>query len=150
MIETNGPLAFSADAAYAAISTYASDVVTGDTNGTSDVFLLDLARGTRTRVSVGMSGSDANNYSEAPSISADGRFVAFESNACNLVAGDTNANSDVDRARSTHRRDDACQCHGDGPRGGGHSCVELQPNAQVDGQCRLRHQPYGPSHGKQP
>jgi Tol biopolymer transport system component len=95
VIETNGPLAFSADGAYAAISTYASDVVTGDMNATSDVFLLDLTRGTRTRVSVGLDGSEANSYSFSPSLSGDGRFVAFDSNASNLVAGDTNANMDV-------------------------------------------------------
>lgn len=95
VIDTNGPLAFSADGRYAAISSYAADVVAGDTNGTSDVFLLDLARGTRTRVSVGMGGAEANSYSEAPSLSADGRFIGFESNASNLVAGDTNANTDA-------------------------------------------------------
>lgn len=95
VFDVTGPLAFSADGRYAAISTYAEDVVPGDTNGTSDVFLLDLAHGTRTRVSVGVGGSEANSYSWAPSLSADGRFVAFDSNASNLVAGDTNANTDV-------------------------------------------------------
>jgi Tol biopolymer transport system component len=95
VIGANGSLAFSADGRYAALSTYAPDVVPGDTNGTSDVFLLDLARGTRTRVTVGVGGNEANNYSDGPSLSADGRFVAFDSNASNLVVGDTNANTDT-------------------------------------------------------
>ena len=51
--------------------------------------------GTTTRVSVASDGTQGMNYSENPSISADGRYVAFASYANNLVANDTNGRSDV-------------------------------------------------------
>jgi len=50
------------------------------------------------RVSVGSAGVEGNNNSFRPSISADGRYVAFGSNASNLVAGDTNGSDDIFRA----------------------------------------------------
>jgi Tol biopolymer transport system component len=59
------------------------------------------------RVSVGPGGQQANNESFEPAISADGRFVAFWSQASNLVAGDTNLDADVfvrDRAAQVTRR----------------------------------------------
>jgi hypothetical protein len=51
--------------------------------------------GTTQRVSVGRSGGNANNGSSRPSVSRDGRFVAFSSYASNLVRGDTNGTSDI-------------------------------------------------------
>ena len=50
---------------------------------------------TTERVSVDSSGAEANDFSREPAISADGRFVAFSSNATNLVVGDTNATPDI-------------------------------------------------------
>jgi hypothetical protein len=73
----------------------ASNLVAGDTNGQTDIFLRNMAAGTTTRVSVDSSGAEANNFSFQPRISADGRFVVFESAASNLVAGDTNGAWDV-------------------------------------------------------
>ncbi len=85
----------SADGRYVAFVSSASNLVDGDTNGTSDVFLHDRVTGTTTRVSVDSAGLQGNGDSLSPSISADGRFVAFGSAASNLVADDTNAASDV-------------------------------------------------------
>ena len=80
---------------YVAFSSEAPNLVPGDTNRAVDVFLRDRVKGTTQRVSVGGRGKQANRESEQPSISADGRYVAFQSNASNLVPGDTNGLSDV-------------------------------------------------------
>src|SRR5439155_1871946 len=60
-----------------------------------DVFVRDRLTGITGRVSVASDGSQGNSWSETPSISADGRFVAFTSFATNLVSGDTNGTFDV-------------------------------------------------------
>src|SRR5690349_1102715 len=73
----------------------ASNLIQGDTNFTDDVFLRDRQTGTTERVSVTHSGAQANSSSWWASVSDDGRFVAFDSQATNLVSGDTNANWDV-------------------------------------------------------
>jgi Tol biopolymer transport system component len=99
--------AISADGRYVAFESYASNLVAGDTNDRRDVFVGDRVTGTTERVSVSSSGTQANSRSMSPAISADGRYVAFESNASNLVAGDTNDRRDVfvrDRATGTTRR----------------------------------------------
>ncbi len=86
----------SADARFVAFVSDASDLVGGDTNGDRDVFLHDRQSGTTERVSVDSSGAQANGHSGLLlSISADGRYVAFESSATNLVAGDSNGRWDV-------------------------------------------------------
>ncbi len=79
----------------------------GDTNGFYDIFVRDRATGTTERVSVDSNGGEANGYSYTPTISADGRFVAFWSLADTLVSGDTNGVSDVfvhDRATGATER----------------------------------------------
>jgi len=77
-------------------------LVPGDTNAARDVFVRDTCRGAPSgcapstiRVSRSSGGAQANSYSLSPAISADGRFVAFESEATNLVTGDTNERRDV-------------------------------------------------------
>ena len=85
----------SVDGRFVAFTSYATNLVTGDTNGERDVFVRDRQSGTTERISVDSSGLQANGFSECPAISADGRFVAFSSNASNLVAGDTNGFTDV-------------------------------------------------------
>ncbi len=80
----------SADGRFVAFSSEASDLVRNDTNGERDVFVRDLRTGTTERVSVSSSGRQGNGISRYPSISAGGRFVAFESNATNLVEDDAN------------------------------------------------------------
>jgi len=85
----------SADGRYAAFQSWASNLVAGDTNGKPDIFVHDRQTGEASRVSVASDGSQANSYSYAPSISTDGRYVAFVSNATNLVAGDVNETGDI-------------------------------------------------------
>jgi len=73
----------------------ATNLVTGDTNGLSDIFVRDTLTNTNTRVSVDSTGVQGNSYSTHPTISADGRYIVFVSNATNLVAGDTNGVLDI-------------------------------------------------------
>ncbi len=85
----------SADGRYVTFYSDASDLVVGDGNGFQDVFVRDLQTNTTTRVSVDTAGGDPDNWSQHPSISADGRYVAFHSLATDLVAGDGNGFRDV-------------------------------------------------------
>ena len=70
-------------------------LVSGDSNGEIDILLRDLQEGTTERVSVRTDGMQANGSSAYPSISYDGRYVAFQSDATNLVNSDGNAATDV-------------------------------------------------------
>ena len=79
----------SADGQFVAFGSFADNLVAGDTNFTSDVFVRDRLNGTTERVSVSSAGAEGNSASDGNAISADGRFVAFESFAFNLVPGDT-------------------------------------------------------------
>src|SRR2546427_468958 len=63
--------------------------------GCRDIFVRDRITGTTERVSVATGGAQASGDSDSPTISADGRFVAFRSVAADLVAGDTNGCSDI-------------------------------------------------------
>jgi len=85
----------SPDGELVAFASFASDLVPGDGNGGSDIFLRDLVAGTTTRVSVDTGGGDPNGSSEAPSVNTTGRFVAFHSFASDLVPGDGNFATDV-------------------------------------------------------
>jgi archaellum component FlaF (FlaF/FlaG flagellin family) len=87
--------AISADGRYVAFHSTASNLVPGDTNNTYDVFVHDMATGVTDRVSLDSAGAQANNNSMGASISADGRYVAFQSQATNLVPGDTNNAADL-------------------------------------------------------
>lgn len=79
----------SADGRFVSYESSATNLAVGDTNNASDVFLYDVATDTTTRVSVSSTGGEANGTSGAPSLTADGRFVAFFSTASNLVPDDT-------------------------------------------------------------
>jgi Tol biopolymer transport system component len=100
----------SADGRFVAFVSEASNLVAGDTNGRYDIFVRDRQSGTTERVSVGPGGAQADGTlggGSRPVISADGRFVAFYSDASNLVAGDTNGRNDVfvhDRQSRTTER----------------------------------------------
>ncbi|HMC07628.1 MAG TPA: hypothetical protein VKG89_09585, partial [Solirubrobacterales bacterium] len=63
------------DGRYVAFLSFASNLVSGDTNGVSDIFVRDRQAGTTERVSVDSSGTEANGESFYPQISADGRFA---------------------------------------------------------------------------
>jgi hypothetical protein len=85
----------SADGRYAVFASYADNLVNGDTNGLQDAFLRDRQSGTTERVSLGSAGGQGNGASFPASITGDGRYVGFQSDATNFVAGDTNGFQDV-------------------------------------------------------
>ena len=89
-----GP-ALSAGGNLVAFASHSPDLVVGDTNRNADVFVHDRWEGTTSRVSLGNGGEQSDGPSTDPSISEDGRWVAFTSEATNLVAGDTNSAADV-------------------------------------------------------
>ncbi len=86
---------FTADGRYVAFNSFSTNLVAGDTNGTSDVFVHDRQTGNTSRVSVSSNGDQGNATSSLGTISADGRYVVFGSAATNLVAGDTNGLHDI-------------------------------------------------------
>jgi len=87
--------AFSRDGRFLAFDSNAGNFAGGDTNGVADVFVKELATGALVRVSVASNGTQGDKESAGPSLSGDGRFVAFHSFATNLVSGDTNNAVDV-------------------------------------------------------
>jgi Tol biopolymer transport system component len=102
----NAP-SISADGRFVAFESRASNIVPGDTNDGLDIFVRDTLTNTTTRVSFDSAGNQGNSSSESPSISADGRFVAFTSRASNIVPGDTNSRGDIfvrDRLTNTTTR----------------------------------------------
>jgi Tol biopolymer transport system component len=104
---TGGAPAISGDGQIVAFYSAATNLVAGDTNHQPDVFVRSRAAATTERVSVATDGTEGNGPSVAPSISADGRFVAFQSQASNLVPDDTNHAADVfvhDRSNGTTER----------------------------------------------
>src|SRR4051794_10674745 len=80
----------SGDGRYVAFLSYGTDLVPGDTNNVIDIFVRDRKLGTTKRVSVATGGAQADSESFDPWITPDGRYVAFDSSATNLVPGDTN------------------------------------------------------------
>src|SRR5437762_7298695 len=87
--------AISADGRFTAFDSLATNLVPGDTNQDVDVFVHDSATGATERVSVSTDGRQADADSAYPTIDGQGRFVAFDSTAGNLVPNDTNRVSDV-------------------------------------------------------
>src|SRR4028119_266801 len=104
--DSNSP-SISADGRFLAFTSGASNIVSGDSNSSRDIFVRDRLTNTTTRVSFDSAGNQANSNSGGASISADGRFVAFTSDASNIVPGDTNSNRDIfvrDRLTNTTTR----------------------------------------------
>jgi Tol biopolymer transport system component len=123
--------AISADGRFVAFWSNADNLVVGDTNGASDVFVHDRETGVTERISVDSAGNQGNNDSLEPAISADGRFVAFLSGADNLVSGDTNGNLDIfvhDRETDVTER---VSVDSVGNQGNNHS---LEPAISADGR----------------
>ena len=112
----------SSDGRFVVFASDATNLVPGDNNGFADIFLRDTCNGapsgctpTTTLISVAADGSAANGASAAPSISPDGRYVAFDSIAANLVldnSSSSTAGSSVSAASESFLRD---TCHG-GPQ----------------------------------
>jgi Tol biopolymer transport system component len=89
------PVAISTNGRYALLESSASDLVSGDTNAVTDVFVRDLVASNTVLVSVSTNSSVGNSPSRSATMTPDGRYVAFVSAANNLVAGDTNRIPDV-------------------------------------------------------
>jgi Tol biopolymer transport system component len=93
--------AISADGQFVAFTSYADNLVPGDTNQRGDVFVRDRTAGTTERVSLSSEGAEGHTTEkympagQSPSISADGRFVAFESNAADLIPGNTRESTNI-------------------------------------------------------
>jgi len=88
----------SANGQKVAFYSFASNLVSNDTNVRTDIFVHDIATATTTRVSVDSGGNQANSFGNGamhPSISADGTRIAFQAHADNLVPNDTNGAFDV-------------------------------------------------------
>ena len=108
--------AMSADGRFVAFGSLSDNLVPGDTNTRSDIFVRDRMLGTTERVSVSSAGREGDAHSglfdgmSGPSISADGRFVVFDSEATNLVKGDTKRGVRRVHTRPRHRDDRAGQC----------------------------------------
>ena len=103
-----GP-AISGDGRYVAFASSATNLVPNDTNGEDDIFLHDRSTGITERVNVDSAGNQTNGYSGflGIAINADGRYVAFDSDATNLVPDDTNGQPDIflhDRSTGTTER----------------------------------------------
>jgi TolB protein len=106
-IAYDGTIAISRDGRYVAFSSHATNLVRGDSNGRADVFLRDVERRATLRISLAANGGETDGDSAQPSIGADGRFVAFVSDATNLVPDDHNRAKDVfvrDRVGGTTER----------------------------------------------
>lgn len=87
----------SADGNVVAFMSSASDLVLGDDNDKNDIFIRDRSAGTTVRVSVAPDGDGGDGDSDGPDVSRDGRYIVFESDATNLVDGDTNDKRDIFR-----------------------------------------------------
>ena len=92
---TGGPNSFdpaiTPDGRFVAFQSATPDLVSGDTNNRIDIFVRDRNVGSTERINVDSNGTQANGDSFQATISDDGRFVAFQSSASNLVSGDTNS-----------------------------------------------------------
>lgn len=92
--DTQG-MGVSEDGRYALFTSTATNLVVGDANARRDLFLRDTLLNTTTLVTVSSAGVQASGDTFTGAISGDGRYIAFGTNATNLVAGDTNSNYDV-------------------------------------------------------
>jgi Tol biopolymer transport system component len=89
------PTGISSNGQYVLFESSASDLVPGDTNNAADVFIRDLSAGTTTLVSANTNGVAGNQGSRGSVMTPDGRYVAFVTDASDLVTGDTNGIADV-------------------------------------------------------
>ncbi|NUM44030.1 MAG: PD40 domain-containing protein [Anaerolineales bacterium] len=126
-----GKSSLSADGRYVAFESAASNLVSGDTNGEYDIFVHDTQTGQTTRVSVASDGAEGNYWSFYPSLSADGRYVAFHSSASNLVSGDTNGYSDIFVHDTQTGQITRVSAASDGTEGNGNS---VAPSLSADGR----------------
>jgi Tol biopolymer transport system component len=123
--------AISADGRYVAFQSGASNLVPGDANKAGDIFVYDRKTRVMEMISFAEDGSQANDTSGEPDISADGRWVVFSTIATNLVAGDTNGLQDVFlRDRQTGRTTLVSAAVG----GGAGNMMSMAPAISADGR----------------
>lgn len=133
--QTDSPRAISENGRYVVFASSSSNLVPGDTNEVADIFLHDQLSGTTTRVNVASNGAEAIGGGSAhASISADGRFVAFESYAPNLVANDTNGVSDVFVHDRLTGRTTRASVNTNGEQADAISAAETAPQFSADGR----------------
>jgi len=123
--------AINADGSLVAFASHATELAGGDTGWDSDVFVRDRISATTTHVSVTSAGLEGAGDSGHPSLSPDGRYVAFESLADNLVSNDANNRSDVflhDRLTATTIRISV------GPGGVEANGASYRPKFSADGR----------------
>ncbi|WP_457094190.1 TolB family protein [Microvirga sp. P5_D2] len=97
----------SAKGRYVTYTSDASNLVPDDTNNAWDIFVYDRKTNTTERINMASDGTEANSFSSNPAISANGRYVTYESQASNLVPDDTNDTQDIfvyDRKTNTTER----------------------------------------------
>lgn len=130
----DNPAQISADGRYVAFDSFASNLISNDTNDRQDVFVHDRNTGGTTRVSVandGTEGDAAGGGSMAPAVSTNGRFVAFASHSTNLVANDTNNVTDIFVRDQLNRTTTRVSIASDGTQ----SDVEtVRPSISADGR----------------
>jgi hypothetical protein len=121
----------SADGRYVVFASSANNLVPNDTNNQADIFVRDRLSGVTSRVSLAFDGSQTNDASTYPSISANGRYCYFASTATNLVPNDTNGMQDIfvrDTVMNTTTRINVAS---DGAQANGPSDLE---NISADGR----------------
>lgn len=123
--------AISANGRVVAFTSRATNLVPGDSNGMADVFVHDRQTGQTARVSVGAAAAQADWHSAAPTLSADGRFVAFHSTATTLVPGDRNYSQDIFVHDRQTGRTMLVSVSSDGTQGDGPSS---NPSISADGR----------------
>jgi Tol biopolymer transport system component len=87
--------AITGDGRFVFFHSSSTNLVSGDTNSRTDIFMRDRALGATERVNIPQAGGEANDAGLFPATNFDGRFVAFTSTATNLVSGDTNNQPDI-------------------------------------------------------
>jgi Tol biopolymer transport system component len=122
--------ALAGDGRFVAFVSYADNLVPHDDNQREDVFVYDRRSGRIARASESAQGAAGNGSSGQPTITPDGRFVAFLSDADNLVDGDTNRRKDIFVKDMRTRRILRVSMAADGSQGDG-DC--FQPSISADG-----------------
>jgi Tol biopolymer transport system component len=125
----------SADGRFVAFESLADNLSPDDNDAVQNIFVRDIQTGTTTLVSraTGFAGAGGDANSSSPSISADGRFVAFDSDADNLSADDSNANSNV-FVRDTQTGTTTLVGRANGPAGASADLGSYQSSISADGR----------------
>ena len=123
--------AISDDGRYVVFSSWSDNLVPNDTNGYEDVFFHDYKTQKTVRISMAFDGKQGNAASSHPTISGDGRFVAFRSYATNLVKKDTNSMPDIFIYNTKTKKNKMVSISSDGKQG---NDISSQPSISADGR----------------